>query len=690
MPTVWRFLRPALLVTLMVSLALPALGYAQEDTTPAPVVIQGTPELEKLVGAIRDAYQEQNADADVQLDPGVGQSRGFDALCAGDVDIVMSTEPIPDEKIAACEENGQSFIETALAYEAVALVATPGAGITCLDSATLDNAWQLGAPAEVTWTDLGSAALDTPVEFYGPEALSPTYMLFRTLVPAGDLRDGIVTTDDVANILDKVKEDGSSAMGFLSLADLDRLDPDNTVTPLQIQDAEANCITPSVSTLAARTYPLGRTDYLYVNAESAQREEVRSFLQFALTDEMGVKAIGTEQGYTLADDATYEFGVNNILNNKTGRTFSRPASPVIVSTAAEGTVTLVGASLLRDLTNPIQSQFTTRFLNATVEVNTLGNTAGWAAFCAGDADVLQTTRDATDDETALCDENSIDPYEIDLGYQALVLVAPAGNDWLECMDGDLAASLFRVGTDEQPAATKWSDLNSDWPETDLLLVVPPRRTGETDYLIFTLIGDLTFAFRQDALEDDDPLYRAQGVANTDNGLSYLWWTDFQDSAADVKLLAVDTGSGCIAPSAETFEDGTYPLSFPVRYYFSRASFDNALLRAFLWHFFDQTSLDTIAKYPFVGLDVELMGGDMRDSVFAMLDEVEQQIAATAAEEAVETEETGTPQPTAEASPTGSDTTPPAETATPEPTAEASPTESDTTPPAETATPQPGG
>ena len=63
-----------------------------------------------------------------------------------------------------------------------------------------------------------------------------------------------------------------------------------------------------------------------------------------------------------------------------------------------------------------------------------------------------------------------------------------------------------------------------------------------------MIGSPSFAVRQDMVgERRSTLYRAQGVANTDNGLTWLWWTDWQGSTADVKMLSVDAGAGCVAP-----------------------------------------------------------------------------------------------------------------------------------------------
>ncbi len=633
MPYAWRLFRSLLpvvaLATALFPLATP-VSLAQ-DEAPQPVTIQGTPELEELVTAIRDAYVTVNEDAQVTIDPGAGLRTAFQGLCQGQVDIVMSTEPISDAQIRACTEQGQTFVETVLAYEAIALLTPPAAELTCLSQQSLFDAWQLGAKTDLSWSEVGSEALNAPVTFYGPDDLSLAYLLFKKLVPAGALRDDIVTATDPAELVAKVQEEDSSAFAFLSLADLSQADPEGVLTPLQVQDITGACVSPSLETLEDRTYPLARTDYLYVNAASAERPEVKAFLEFALTGEGGVKTHGPALGYVLASDDTYETGVANVSEVKAGRTFSRPISPVQVASTAEGTVKLVGSSLLYDLTRLINREFTNLFANAKLETTYNGNTAGWRAFCAGEADVLVATRPPTDDELAQCEANGVTPFTLDLGYQALLIAVPAGADWVECLDSATAASLLRAGSEETPAAATWRDVNPDWPDRDLLLVAPPRQTGETDFLVSRLIGELSFPVRTDMVEDDDPLYRAQGVANTDNGLTYLWWTDFQSSTADVKLLSADAGQGCVAPSVETFADGSYPLAFPVRYYVNQAAFDNALLRAYLWHFFDETSLETLADYPFAGFDFKAYGSDLRSQVYDLLAAYEEGAAATAPE-----------------------------------------------------------
>ncbi len=668
-----RIFRPALLAVLVLTLASPLVSgpaLAQENQDTAPVRVQGTPELEAFVGALRDAYTEANTDAQVEIDSSAGLRGAFDALCAGSTDIVMSTEPISDAQIQACADAGQGFVETVLAHEAVVLIASPAAQLTCLEQAQVLALWQSGTDLTLTWDALGSTTLTDTVHPLSPDANAPASLLFRSLLPAGELREDAEVVADPAQRLEQVQANGSTATTFMTLAEFNALNPDSSVTPLSVQNEGGECIAPNDATVAAGSYPLTRADFLYVNAESAQRADVQNFIQFALGADTGAPALAAAQGYTPATAAAYEEGINSVLNGRTGRTFTRPPSPVTVSSDATGEVRVAGSPLLGDITRNVRRDFLNAYPNATVTTATFGVDAGWQSFCSGEADVLQATRPATDEELALCQQNGIEPFEVDFGVQALVLAVPGGADWVECVTPDEIATMLRAGTDETPAVTTWAEVNPDWPDEPILFVLPPYRTGETDLLVARFVGDLTLNVRTPDVENADALYRLQGVANTSNGFTYAWWTDAQRSEADVRLLALDAGNGCIAPTAETLSDGTYPLSFPLRFIFSQASFAQPLVRAFLWQFYADNTLDALGQLPFLGLDVEAMRTTQRDEVYNMLAAVD-----TPAPAAGETTGEATPAATE----AGTDATTPAATqepatgeATPAATEEAAP------------------
>ena len=56
-------------------------------------------------------------------------------------------------------------------------------------------------------------------------------------------------------------------------------------------------------------------------------------------------------------------------------------------------------------------------------------------------------------------------------------------------------------------------------------------------------------------------------------LGYFGYTYYEENADTLKALEIDSGDGCVAPSAETAQDGNYtPLARPLFIYVSNASY----------------------------------------------------------------------------------------------------------------------
>ena len=75
-------------------------------------------------------------------------------------------------------------------------------------------------------------------------------------------------------------------------------------------------------------------------------------------------------------------------------------------------------------------------------------------------------------------------------------------------------------------------------------------------------------------EDDNVI--VQGVSGSKGGLGYFGFSYFEENSDKLKALKIDSGDGCVAPSAETVQDGTYtPLSRPLFIYPSKAALEQA-------------------------------------------------------------------------------------------------------------------
>ncbi len=112
-------------------------------------------------------------------------------------------------------------------------------------------------------------------------------------------------------------------------------------------------------------------------------------------------------------------------------------------------------------------------------------------------------------------------------------------------------------------------------------------------------------------EDDNVL--VQGVGGDENGLGYFGFSYYEQNADTLNLVSVDDGNGCVAPSAETIQDGSYsPLSRPLFMYPS----DEALQRPEVAGFvqFVADNYDTIAEAALIVPMDETQAGETQSTV----------------------------------------------------------------------------
>jgi phosphate transport system substrate-binding protein len=116
--------------------------------------------------------------------------------------------------------------------------------------------------------------------------------------------------------------------------------------------------------------------------------------------------------------------------------------------------------------------------------------------------------------------------------------------------------------------TSWSDVDPSFPDEELVLYGPGTDSGTFDYFTDEINGE-EGASRTDYEPSEDDNVIVQGVAGSTGGLGYFGYTYFEENADQLKAVAIDGGSGCVEPSVDTAQDGTYtPLARPLYVYVS--------------------------------------------------------------------------------------------------------------------------
>ena len=87
-------------------------------------------------------------------------------------------------------------------------------------------------------------------------------------------------------------------------------------------------------------------------------------------------------------------------------------------------------------------------------------------------------------------------------------------------------------------------------------------------------------------------------------MGYFGFSYYQENQDAVKALEIDGGDGCVAPSAETAQDGSYkPLARPLFVYPSAQALENETVDAFLQFYLDNIN-DVAEQVGFIPLTDE--------------------------------------------------------------------------------------
>ena len=236
-----------------------------------------------------------------------------------------------------------------------------------------------------------------------------------------------------------------------------------------------------------------------------------------------------------------------------------------------GEVVTDGSSTVQPLTAAAGELFAEENPQVNVSVATSGTGGGFEKFCAGETDISNASRPIkADEEVPVCEKNGIKFTELRVATDALTVVVSKDNDFLTCLTTEELKKLWEPAAEKK--VTTWNQVNAKFPNEKIELYGPGTDSGTFDYFTDEINGE-EGASRSDynASEDDNVL--VNGVSGSANALGYFGYTYFEENAAKLKAVEIDGGDGCVAPSAETAQDGSYaPLARPLFIYVNNDSY----------------------------------------------------------------------------------------------------------------------
>jgi phosphate transport system substrate-binding protein len=240
------------------------------------------------------------------------------------------------------------------------------------------------------------------------------------------------------------------------------------------------------------------------------------------------------------------------------------------SDGASGSVKVDGSSTVYPLSNAAAELLLEENGDVDVTVGEAGTGGGFEVFCQDKTDISDASRPIKEDEEApVCADAGVEYTELQVATDALTVVVNKDVP-VDCLTTDQLKKLW------EPAAegkiTKWSQLDPSFPDEEISLFGPGTDSGTFDYFTDAINGE-EGASRTDYESSEDDNTIVQGVGGTKGALGYFGYTYYEENTGTLKALAIDSGNGCVAPSAETAQDGSYaPLARPLFIYVNNKSY----------------------------------------------------------------------------------------------------------------------
>jgi phosphate transport system substrate-binding protein len=249
-----------------------------------------------------------------------GTGGGFKKFCRGETDISDASRPITKKEMDACKQAGVQYIELPVAYDALTVVIHPSnSWADTMTVAELKKMWEPSAQGKVkSWNQINPSWPKKGLALYGPGADSGTFEYFTEAVngKARATRGDFTASEDDNVLVQGVARD-EGGLGYFGLAYY--LENSDKLKAVKIADKGGAGVGPSMESVINGSYqPLSRPIFIYVNAKSAQRPEVREFIEFYMKNS---DALVREVKYVPLPAKAYAYNMDVFAKNVVGTKF---------------------------------------------------------------------------------------------------------------------------------------------------------------------------------------------------------------------------------------------------------------------------------------------------------------------------------------------------------------------------------
>ncbi len=232
-----------------------------------------------------------------------------------------------------------------------------------------------------------------------------------------------------------------------------------------------------------------------------------------------------------------------------------------------GRVRADGSSTVAPLMSLAAERFRKQEPKVRITVGTSGTGGGFERFCRGETDLSNASRPIKDEETQLCEKNRVEHFPLQVANDGISIVVNKKNTWATCLTVEQLKKIW----EPKSKVDSWKDVDPKFPDEKLTLFGAGTDSGTFDYFTDAIVGE-EGASRSDYTPSEDDNVTVRGVSGENGTLGYFGLSYLLENENLLRGVAVDGGEGCVEPSVESVQDGSYkPLSRPLFTYVNEDS-----------------------------------------------------------------------------------------------------------------------
>ena len=257
-----------LVLALVITFILPQL-FAQNVNCK----IKGSDTVLPLTQKEAEVFMKKYPGSSIMVTGG-GSGVGIAALQNGTTDIAQSSRKMKLDEKMKMQDAGKTFIETIIAYDALAVIVNPSNKINQLTREQLESIYT----GKVTnWKEVGGD--DMPIVLYSRESSSGTFEFFKEhVLNKKNFAPTAMLMPATGAIVQSVSQT-KGAIGYVGLAYLE-----TNIKALKVSyDKGTTYVDPTVDNAMNKTYPITRPLYYYYL--NSTEKSVKPLIDFILSTE---------------------------------------------------------------------------------------------------------------------------------------------------------------------------------------------------------------------------------------------------------------------------------------------------------------------------------------------------------------------------------------------------------------------